>query len=86
MPLQGLLEGIWSAYMKGPYSSPRSLGKSFLFLYEGPADLKSFLIYRSLETCLEDSLKNLLEKNLFSLYEGPKDLQKPLSKEFILPI
>ena len=56
------------------------------YLYEGPTDLKSLLVCRSLETCLEGPTKNLLERNLFYLYEGPKDLQKPLRKEFVLPI
>ena len=72
--------------MKGPYTSPRPLGRSLFYLYEGPTDLKSLLVCRSLETCLEGSTKSLLERNLFYLYEGPKDLQKPLRKEFVLPI
>ena len=80
IPLQDLLEGVCSAYMKGPYTSPRPLGRSLFYLYEGPSDLKSLLVYRSLETCLEEPTKNLLKRNLFYLYEGPKDFQKPLRR------
>ena len=32
------------------------------------------------------TFRNLSERNLLYLYEGPRDLQKPLGKEFVLPI
>ena len=33
-----------------------------------------------------ETSRSLLERNLIYLYEGPRDLQKPLRKEFSLPI
>ena len=33
-----------------------------------------------------EATRSLLKRDLFYLYEGPRDHQKPLNKEFVLPI
>ena len=33
-----------------------------------------------------ETFRSLSERNLLYLYEGPRDLQKPLGKEFVIPI
>ena len=32
------------------------------------------------------TFRSLSERNLLYLYEGPRDLQKPLEREFVIPI
>ena len=33
-----------------------------------------------------ETFRSLLERYLLCLYEGPRDLQKPLAKEFVIPV
>ena len=82
IPLQGLLEGICSTYMKGPYTFPRPLRRSLFYLYEGPICLsktswKEFVlpIWRA-----HIPLQGLLEGACSTYMKGPYTPPRPLRR------
>ena len=75
MPLQGLLEGICSTYMKGPYTSPRPLRRSLFYLYQNHIPLQPLqgLVEGVCSTYMKGPYTSPRprRRSLFYLYEGP---------------
>ena len=68
------LKGICYTYMKGPETRAQRPSEAS----------RKGICYTYMKG--PDTFRSLSERNLLYLYEGPRDLQKPLGKEFVIPI